>query len=239
VKTDIEALAKITRNTPTILVVDAVSGLGCSDLQMDNWGVDVAVAGGQKGFMIPTGLAFVAISSKKTWDLVEKSTIPKYYFDWNPARKMAAKNETAWSSPASLIVGLKESLDMILAEGVDNVLARHSRLAKACRAGATALGLKLLAPDAPADGLTGVCAPEGVSGADLKKTLYKKYGINVAGGQEQLKGKIIRIAHMGYADTFDIITVIAALEMALKDLGYPVEIGKGVKAAANVLMSAQ
>jgi aspartate aminotransferase-like enzyme len=238
VRTDLEALASVTRESRAILVVDATSGVGVSDIRMDAWGVDVAVAGGQKGLMLPTGLGIAVVASARAWECVERSSMPKYYFDWGRARDAAAHNETAWSSPAPLVVGLREALDLILAEGVDNVIARHARMGRACRAGVTALGLKLLAPESPADGVTGLWAPEGISAARLKEVLLKDYGVNVAGGQERLKGMIIRIAHMGYAGPFDVITAIAALEMALNDLGHPVELGRGVAAAEQVFREA-
>jgi aspartate aminotransferase-like enzyme len=238
VKHDIEALAKITSKTGTLLVVDSISGLATVDLRMDDWGVDVAVAAGQKGLMIPTGLAVAAVGSEKAWGLIQNSRMPKYYFDWKLARAAAEKNETVWSAPASAVVALNESLKMILAEGVDNVLARHARLGKACRAGVSALGLKLLAPGSPSDGVTGVWVPDGISGVELKKTLHESFGVIVAGGQEKLKGKIIRIAHTGYVDISDVVTAISSLELSLKALGYPVEPGKGVKAAEEAYVSA-
>ncbi|MCX6356611.1 MAG: alanine--glyoxylate aminotransferase family protein [Candidatus Aureabacteria bacterium] len=235
VKTDIAALARLVKPADALLVVDAISGLACSEFRMDKWGVDVAVAAGQKGLMVPTGLAIAAVSGAKAWRAVDQSRMPKYYFDWKRARVSAGGNETAWSAPASLMAALAQSLDLILREGIETVLARHARLAHACRAGVTALGLRLLAPDAPADGVTGVWAPPGISGDALKGHMAAKYGVHVAGGQEQLKDKIIRIAHMGYADTFDIITAVSAIEMALTDLGHAVERGRGVSAAEAVL----
>ena len=235
VKTDIEALARITASTRAILVVDAISGLASSDLQMDNWGVDVAISAGQKGLMVPTGLSFAAMRGAKARAAVEESRMPKYYFDWRAAREAAARNETAWSAPASMIAGLRESLDLILAEGVDNVIARHAVMARACRAGVTALGLRLLAPDAPADGVTGVWIPEGISAEDLKSRLAEECGVLVAGGQGKLKGRIIRIAHLGYCDIFNVLTAVSALEIALSGLGYSVEPGKGAAAVQKAL----
>lgn len=235
VKTDIESLARITRESDSILVVDAISSLGCAEFRMDDWGVDVAVAAGQKGLMVPTGLALAAVNGPKAWAAVERSTMPKYYFDWKAARAAADRHETAWSAPASLIAGLRESIGLILEEGLDNVIVRHARLARACRAGVTALGLELLAPDAPAEGLTGIRVPEGISAEDLRDRMERACGVQVAGGQQRLKGKVIRIAHMGYADGFDVIAAVAALEMALAALGHPVEQGKGVTAAMKQL----
>jgi aspartate aminotransferase-like enzyme len=202
---------------------------------MDDWGVDVAIAGGQKGLMLPTGLGIAAVGSARAWGAVEKSRLPKYYFDWKAARVAAGRHETAWSAPASLVRGLRKSIDMLLEEGLENVTSRHARLAESCRGAVKELGLKLLAPEAPADGVTGFWAPEGISGAELKKLMSDKYGVDVAGGQQKLKGKIIRIGHLGYVDGFDIIITISALEMALKDLGYPVKIGSGVSAAERAL----
>lgn len=234
-KTDIRALAAITREKRAVLVTDATSGLCVSELRMDAWGVDVAVAGCQKGLMLPTGLGVAVVGSAKARGLVEKSRLSKYYFDWKAAGAAATKNETAWSAPASLVIGLKESLDLIMAEGLDAVLARHARLARAGRAGAAALGLELLAKDSPAEGLTALIVPEGIQADALRERMAEQYGVLVAGGQGPLRGKIIRIAHMGYADALDVIAAISALEMALADLGWPVEIGKGVSAAEREL----
>lgn len=229
---------EIIRERPnTIFVVDAISGLGACDMETDAWGVDICVAGSQKGLMIPPGLAFASVS-EKAWKLAETSTLPKYYFNFKKARKsLEEKGQTPYTPAVSLIVGLGKALEMIKAEGMDNVLKRHALLAEATRAGVKALGLELFSKS-PANAVTAVKAPEGVDGGEIKKTLDKKYGIKVAGGQAHLKGKIFRIAHLGFIATFDVITGMSALELTLKDLGYPVELGKGLCAAEEVLSRA-
>ncbi|MDI6839565.1 MAG: alanine--glyoxylate aminotransferase family protein [bacterium] len=230
----IKEYGEIIKSKPnTIFVVDAISGLGACDIQVDNWGVDVCVAGSQKALMLPPGLAFASVSDK-AWGFIEKSTLPKFYFNFTKARKSLEKADTPYTPAVSLIVALDKSLELINKEGIDGLLQRHALLAEATRAGVTALGLKLISKYS-ANAVTGVYAPDGVDGAELKSLLWKRYGVNVAGGQNHLKGKIIRIAHLGYMGPFDIITAISAIEMSLNDLNYPVEIGKGVKAAEEVL----
>ena len=231
---DVKALGSIVKEFPAVLVVDAVSGLGAVDIQTDNWNVDVVVAGSQKALMLPPGLAFASISDK-AWDLVKDSKCPKYYWSFAKARKSLETDQTPYTPAVSLIFGLSKSLEMIKEEGLENVLARHSKLANATRAAVKAMGLELLAPESPSDAVTAVKVPQRVDGVDLVKSLKKRYDVMITGGQAQLKGKIIRIAHMGYSDTFDIITVISALEMALKDSGYNLELGKGIKAAEEIL----
>lgn len=234
--TDIRAIGEMVRKTNALLIVDAVSGLGADDMPADKWGVDICVAGSQKGMMTPPGLAFCSVS-EKAWKAEETSSLPKYYWSFKESKKALGKGQTPYTPPVSLVVGLKTALDMIREEGVENVVARHARLAEACRAGVKALGLELLSKK-PANALTAVKAPEGVDGEALKGTLDKKYGVKVAGGQAKLKGKIIRFAHLGYSATFDMITAISALEFSLRDLGYQVDLGAGVKAAQEVLHQA-
>ena len=234
-KTDIEAIGKIVAGTGAILVVDAVTGLGVSEMETDAWGLDVVVCGGQKAFMVPTGLAFVCVS-EKAWERVDLAKSPRYYFDYRKAKKAADKNETPWSAPASLIIALKESIDRILGEGVENVIARHAALSGALRAGVAALGLEILAKY-PSDGVTAIVPPDGVSADDLRETMRDKYGVTVAGGQERLKGKIIRVGTMGYCDASNVIAALSALEMSLRDLGHAIDPGTGVRAAEEVLMA--
>ena len=232
---DIKGLGGITKTAHnTLLVVDAVSGLGAVDLQTDNWHVDVVVSGSQKGLMTPPGLAFISLN-ELAWDAVEKSRLPKYYFDLKKARESLAKNQTPFTCSVSLILALRESLAQIRQEGLTNVLARHARLAQATRAGVKALGLELFADLAPSNAVTAVRVPKGVDGKILVKLLRDKYGVTLAGGQDKLTGKIIRIAHLGYCDDLDVIATISALEMALSDAGYATPLGAGVRAAEWVL----
>ncbi len=229
---DIQAIAAIVRNTPAILVVDAVSSLGVMDLPMEAWGVDILVAGSQKGLMLPPGLAFAALSDK-AWALVPGSRLPKYYFSFAAERKAIEKNQSAYTPAVSLVIGLRESLRLILAEGLPNVFARHDRLARATRAGVQALGLELFAED-PGCACTAVKAPGGIEGGAIVKG-FRKRGITIAGGQGSMGGKIFRIAHMGFVDGFDVLTALGALELILSDLGYPVKLGEGVRAAQQIL----
>lgn len=219
----------------TLLVVDAISGIGVFDLPVDKWGLDVVVSGSQKAFMLPPGLAFVTLSDKAL-SFVEKSDIPKYYFNFKKElKKLVKDNETNFTPAVSLIMGLREALNMIKEDGLEKVFKRHARLADATRAAAKALGLELYAPDSPSNAVTAIKAPAGIDGQKIVKILRDKHNITIAGGQSEAKGKIFRIAHMGYLDAYDIIMVVSALEMTLKELGISVEMGKGVKAAAEIL----
>jgi aspartate aminotransferase-like enzyme len=226
----------VKKRDGTILVVDAISGLGVFDLPMDTWGLDVVISGSQKAFMLPPGLAFVALSPK-AWGFVEKSTLPKFYFNFKEEVASAQKSQSQFTPAISLVVGLREALRMFKEEGLENVFKRHEKLAQATREATKALGLELLAPESPSNALTAIKAPEGVDGKKLKKNFEDKFGLIIAGGQSQLKGKIIRIAHIGYFQPLDIIQAVSTLELVLKDMGYPVELGAGVKAAEEILGS--
>ncbi len=232
VVTDVQALAKVVGATKAVLVVDAISSLGAMELAKDEWGVDVVVSGSQKALMIPPGLGFCSLSAK-AWQLVEKSTNPKYYFNFTKARKLWQKADTPYTPAVSLVIGLNEALKMVQEEGLENVLKRHARLAQATRAAMKALGLKLLA-EQPANAVTSVYVPQGIDGQKLVKLLRTTYGISIAGGQADLKGKIFRLAHLGYMNEFDMLLGIAAVEKGLVELGANIELGKGVKAAQEV-----
>ncbi len=221
----------------TILIVDAISALGVSNLPMDQWGIDVLVSGSQKAFMLPPGLAFIALSAK-AWGFAEKSDLPKFYFNLKEELAVAQKNQSQFTPAISLVVGLKETLKMLKEEGLENVFKRHEKLAQATREAVKALGLELLAPTAPSNALTAIKAPEGVDGKKLKKNFEDQFGLIIAGGQSQLKGKIIRIAHIGYFQPLDIIQAVSTLELVLKGLGYPVKLGAGVKVAEEILSAA-
>jgi len=231
----IKELAAITKERDCLLIVDGITGVGVFDLPMDEWGIDVLVSGSQKAFMLPPGLAFVALS-EKAWKFQETAKCPRFYFDYKKERKNLKDNTTAYTPAVSLIIGLRECLKFIKEEGLYNVFGRHDRLARATRAACTALGLKALAPDAPSNAATGVFVPEGVDGGKLVKYLRDEVGVTMAGGQDHLKGKILRIAHLGYVDTFDIIISISAIEMALAKAGHKVQFGKGVAAAQEILV---
>jgi len=221
----------------TILIVDAISALGVSDLPMDQWGIDVLVSGSQKAFMLPPGLAFIALSAK-AWGFAEKSNLPKFYFNLKEELAVAQKNQSQFTPAISLVVGLREALKMLKEEGLENVFKRHEKLAQATREAVKALGLELFAPTSPSNALTAIKAPEGVDGKKLKKNFEDQFGLIIAGGQSQLKGKIIRIAHIGYFQSLDIIQAISTLELVLKGLGYPVKLGAGLKVAEEIFSAA-
>ena len=232
---DVKSVAAVVRKTDALFVVDAISALVAHDIKADEWGIDVMIGGSQKGVMLPPGLAFVSVSDK-AWKMADTAKTPKFYFNFKKERDNLAKNQTNFTSAVTLIIGLNASIKMLQAEGLENVFARHDRLARATRAGALALGLKLFPRESPSNALTAIEAPAGVDGQAIYKDLRVKYGITGAGGQDKLKGKIFRIAHLGYADTFDVITAIAGIEMVLKGLGHPVKLGSGVGAAQEILM---
>jgi len=225
----------VSKFKETVLVVDAITGIGVFDLPMDRWGLDVVVSGSQKAMMLPPGLSFVALNDK-AWTFVERSNLPKFYFDFKKELKNALKNQSSYTPAISLFVGLQESLRLIRQEGLEAVFRRHEKLAAATRAAVKALGLDLYAPDSPSNALTAVKVPAGIDGIKLQNLFFERFGITVAEGQDRAKGKIIRIAHLGYYDRLDMVMVISALEMLLKEMGHAFELGKGVKAAEEILM---
>ena len=232
---DTRAIAEIVRNREqTILVVDAITALGVFDLKTDAWGIDVLVAGSQKALMLPPGLAFISVSDK-AWSLADKAKNASFYFNLKKEREAQQKNQTAYTAGVSLMIGLKEVLTMLRAEGLGNLFSRHARMAQAMREGMKAAGLSLFPKQNPSDALTVVATPDGVDGQAVYKNLREQYGITAAGGQDHLKGKIFRISHMGYIDTFDVIQALAATEMVLKGLGYPIKLGAGVGKAEELL----
>jgi len=234
---DIKALASIVKKySDTLFVVDAISALVAHDLRTDEWGIDVMIGGSQKGVMLPPGLAFVSVSDK-AWARAETSKLPKFYFNFRKERANLARNQTNFTSPVTLIIGLNESLKMLKAEGLEAVFKRHSTLANATRKAVQAIGLELYPKESPSNSVTAIMSPPGIDGQAIYKNLREKYGITAAGGQDKAKGKIFRIAHLGYSDRFDIITAIAGIEMVLKGMGYPVKLGTGVAVAQELLMA--
>jgi aspartate aminotransferase-like enzyme len=232
----IEALSRLTRDRDDLLlVVDAITGLGVFNLPMDEWGIDALVTGSQKALELPPGLALVGLS-EKAWKFNERSTCPRFYFDLKKERKNLANKTSAYTPAVSLVIGLRAVLKDLREEGLEGVFSRHNRLARATRAATQAMGLKMVAPDSPADSATGVFVPEGIDGGKLVKIIRDEFGVTLAGGQDQWKGKVLRIAHLGYVDSFDVVIAISALEMALKKMGAKVEFGRGVAAAQEVLM---
>jgi len=230
---DIKAIGQIVKESQAILVVDAVSGLGAEDLPTDSWAVDCVVVGSQKGMMLPPGLAFCSLSPK-AWKLAQTSKLTKYYLDFRKAKKALDKNDTPFTPAVSLIVSLREALRLIKEEGLENVFKRHQLMASATKEALSALGFKLFS-ETPCNVVTAAYVPEGIDSTKLVKLMRDKYAVSIANGQAHLKGKLIRVAHLGYIQASDIIHGIGVLEKALAELGYKAEIGKGVEAAKRIL----
>ncbi len=230
----VEPIARLTRQRDTLLVVDGITAVGVLDLPMDALGIDILITGSQKALMLPPGLAFLALS-ERAWQATAGARLPRFYFDLKRERDNQLQHTTAWTPAISLIFGLHAALEMMFEEGLQPMFARHERLARATRAGAQALGLALVAPESPSPAATGIYLPAGVPGK-LVGYLRDQVGVTFAGGQDQLKGKIARIAHLGYIGTFDIVTAMAVLEMGLAAFGAKVAFGTGVGAAQAILM---
>lgn len=234
---DVKAMAEAIKATGAIFVVDAITGLGTMPLDIDGWGLDVVIGGSQKSFMIPPGLAFMAIS-EKAWKLAESSTLPKYYFNLKKERKNAAAGESSWTPATSLIIALGEALKYIKNLGMDKLIDNAQLLAKATREAAKAIGLKLFSPDSPAAAVTAIRAPEGMDSSVIVKEFRSRFGSIIANGQGSMKGQIFRIAHLGYFDFPDLFAMVAELELILAASGQPVELGSGVAAVQNVYAEA-
>ena len=229
-----QKIAELCSGRGILSVCDAITACGVFPLPMDAWGIDVVMTGSQKALMLPPGLSFLSLS-ERAWKASKNSSCPKFYFDLSRERKMQAKNQTAWSPATTLILGLQASLKMIRAEGLQATFARHDRLARATRAGAQAIGLSLLAQESPSRAVTAVRVPPSVQdGKKIIKILSQKHGLTIAGGQDELEGKILRLSHFGYCTEFDITTALSALELTLTELGAPVVLGSGVTAALKV-----
>jgi serine---pyruvate transaminase len=234
---DVAALAEAARAHDALLVVDAVSGLGAAELRQDEWGIDVVVAGSQKALMCPPGLAFASVS-QRALDVAARAPGGRYYFDWGRTATAQRKGDSPFTPPVTLFRGLDVSLDMIREEGLEDVLARHALLARATRAGAAALGLDVFGDaDERSTVVTAVELPETIDGGKVPGAL-RRLGITANGGQGELKGRILRIAHCGYFGAFDILTSLSGLEMVLHELGYELEHGTGVGAAQRVFLEA-
>jgi serine---pyruvate transaminase len=238
---DIQGLAEVAHRHGALLAVDAVSALGAIPVNQDAWDVDVVVAGSQKALMCPPGLAFASVNEAA---LRRASQLRgrRYYFDWE--KTVEGQREDPPDSPFTPAVGLFMALDVALqmmleTEGLDAVFERHALLGRATREAAKALDLEIFGPDDERAGVvTAIKVPEGVDGSEIPAIMRDRYRITVAGGQSQLKGKIVRIAHCGYFGAFDILTAVGALEMALKELGHDVELGAGVAAAQRIFLEA-
>src|SRR5438874_13303086 len=236
---DVEGIAKLVRATDdTLLVVDAITGLGTTHFDVDGWGVDAIIGGSQKALMIPPGLAYCAIS-ERSWRRMECAKSPRYYFDFRKERKAAAKGESAYTPATSLFAALGAALDFIRQMGDGDLVAGREALvnnaelaAAMTRAGAQALGLKLFSPSCPSAALTAIKAPAGIDSGVIVKEFRESFAAVVANGQSEMKGKLFRVAHIGYYDYLDTIGILAALEQVLASaMGTPVEYGAGVRAA--------
>lgn len=231
----VKAIAEVVRSkSDALVVVDAITALGVSPLPMDEWGLDAVVSGSQKALMLPPGLAFVALS-QRAQSRRAQSRKEKFYFSLDAEDKALAGGETAWTPAVSLVCGLDVVLQRMRDTGLDSVFAHHDRLARATRAGAQAMNLELFAPQSPSAAVTAIKVPASIpEGKRIVSGLRDRFGITIAGGQDQFKGKIFRIGHLGFYDELDMLTVLSALEITLRSLGHRCEPGRGVGAAASV-----
>jgi aspartate aminotransferase-like enzyme len=229
---DIAAIGKITQKRGALLIVDCITSCGCIPLKMDEWGVDIAFTGSQKALMLPPGLAIACVSAK-AWQRIDAGTSKSFYCDLKAYRKSLRNWESPYTPANTLVLGLQKTLRDMKARGLEAMWKETKMLADATRAAVQAMGLKLYSKS-PADSVTALWVPEGVDEAALRKTMRGTHGMQIAGGQDDIKGKVIRIGHMGYVDAFDTLAVIGALELTLKSLGAKIALGSGLKAAQEV-----
>lgn len=236
----VEAIAKaVKQHSDALIIVDAITALGVSDLPMDRWGLDAVVSGSQKALMLPPGLAFLALS-ERAHEARKRSNIPNFYFNLKAEDKASAGGETAWTPAVSLICGLDLVLERLKAVGLPALFAHHARLAEGTRRGVKAMGLSLFAKDTPSNALTAVLVPPTISeGKKVISRMRDHFGITIAGGQDAWKGKMFRIAHLGYYDELEMLTILSATELTLKHLGHPCELGKGVGAASQYFLESE
>jgi len=231
----IEDIAKLTKSRDDIiLIVDGITAVGAFPVEFDKWGIDILIGGSQKAFMMPPGLAFIVLS-KKAWDFNDKSDLPKFYLDLSQAHKNSLKKTSPWTPAVTLVIGLNAVLEYFEKLGLEKLFERHSILSEATTKGFEAMGLENFAKGCTSTALSVIKSPEGIDAGLIIKGLKKKYGMIVAGGQDQAKGKIFRITHMGYVDKADIISVIAGVEGILTELKYKFEPGSGVAKATQIL----
>jgi aspartate aminotransferase-like enzyme len=232
---DLETINRYVKaHGEALIIVDTVTSLGAYNVPVDDWGLDVVASGSQKGYMLPPGLGFVAVSPK-AWEAYATAKLPRFYLDLGKYRKDAAKNTTPFTPPVNMFFALQVALRMMQAEGLENIFARHQRLTTATRAAIKALGLPLFAPDAAASPAITAVAPDRVEAEQIRSVMKKRYDIALAGGQDHLKGKIFRIGHLGFVGDRDLLAALAALEATLQELGYEgFTPGSGVAAAAKI-----
>jgi aspartate aminotransferase-like enzyme len=234
---DVHTMGEAVKRTEAIFVVDAITGIGAMPLEIEAWGLDVVVGGSQKAFMVPPGLAF-AVIGPKAWRFAESSDLPHYYFDFRKEKKNAAAGESSWTPATSLMLALNEALLYIRSIGMPKLIENAQLLARATRAAATELGLELFAPSSPGAAVTAVKAPRGIESGVIVKQLKQRFGFIMNDGQGSMKGKIFRVAHLGYFDFADLFAVVAGLEVVLAANGFPVRFGAGVAAVQNVYAEA-
>lgn len=233
---DIAGYGAIVAQTPAVLLLDAISGLGADMCRTDEWRVDLCVTGSQKALMLPPGLAFVSVSDKAAARIHGNTQARTFYFDLRKYLDKIKEFDTPFTPANTLVRALRVSLRKIVGEGIENVWARHQRLAAACRAGVAGLGLKLFA-ERPAAAMTVFEPPPGMDSGTILSKLEKQHGLKLANGQDTLKGKILRLAHMGYIDTFDVLAALSGLELVLAELGHKFEVGSGVAAFQRALVA--
>ena len=242
---DVEGVARLVKGTDTLLIVDGITGLGTQTFDVDGWGVDVLIGGSQKAVMIPPGLAYLSVSDK-AWKAMDAAKNPRYYFDLRKERKNQGKGETAYTPAVALVAGLGAALDYIAGQAGGDLekgriaLVDNARTnAAATRAGLVALGFTLFAPTAPSAAATAVAVPEGMDSSDVVKALKSRFALVIANGQGSMKGKIFRVAHLGFFDYLDTVALLGAMEHIAKDtLGLPIEYGQAVAAAQKVYAEA-
>ena len=233
VKNDIAAYGKLVAPTNALLIVDAISAMGCVECRTDDWHIDLCVTGSQKALMLPPGLAFVSVSDKG-WKAIDASSPRAFYFDLRKYRDALKTNDAPFTPANTLIRGLRLSLKQMRAEGMNAIWTRYARMAAAARAGLSAMNLMLFA-SVPSESLSVAVVPEGIDGNMLVSRVEKQYGVKLAGGQDSLKGKIVRLGHMGYIDFFDVLAALSALELVLLEMGHSLEPGASVAAAQRVI----
>jgi serine---pyruvate transaminase len=228
---DVQSLAAVAKDAGALVVVDAVSSLGAVPLETDAWGIDVVVSGSQKALMAPPGLAFTSVSPSAL-DAAARATSTRFVYDWERTRVAQARLDAPFTPAVSLVRALDVALGLLLEEGLDSAFERHAALGRACREGVKAMGLELFSPDEDRSAVvTAIRAPDGIDSAEIVATLRDRFGITIAGGQGELKGRIFRIGHIGWFDIFDITTSLAAVELALADAGADIERGVAVTRA--------
>ena len=232
-RNDVEAIGKIVATTEALFMVDCITSAGAIPLEVDKWSIDIAATGSQKALMLPPGLAFLAVSDK-AWKVADSFQPPAYYLDIKRYRKSLKKWDNPYTPAITLVRGLAKALEMIKAQGLDNIWAQTAKIALATRQAALAMGLKPFAAD-PVDSLTSICYPQGVDDTKFRTLLREKFGVWIAGGQAELSGKVFRISHMGYVDALDAVSVIAAVEQALNACGHKVTPGTGPGKALEIL----